>query len=62
MCGDGTNDVGSLKRASVGIALVNRPENEEKEYFERMSKAGPLGIPPPPQTGPKKPGFWEIWE
>ena len=62
MCGDGTNDVGSLKRASVGIALVNRPENEEKEYFERMSKANTLGIPPPARNAPKRPGFWDIWE
>ena len=43
MCGDGTNDVGSLKRADVGLAIVNNrePTKEEKKKKKSMSMRPP---------------------
>lgn len=39
MCGDGTNDVGSLKRANIGLAIVNNkdPSKEDKKKKKTMS-------------------------
>ena len=38
MCGDGTNDVGSLKRADVGLAIVNNKDPSKEDKKKRASK------------------------
>lgn len=39
MCDDGTNNLGSLKRANIGLAIVNNkdPSKEDKQKRKTMS-------------------------
>jgi manganese-transporting P-type ATPase len=38
MCGDGTNDVGSLKSATVGIAVLNQKTPKQLREAERKAR------------------------
>ena len=50
MCGDGTNDVGALKHAHVGVALLSAVPTQKDSASEKDAKKESSVDPPKPLT------------